>query len=235
MDKNEQHLEHLAEIRALMDRSSRFISLSGLSGVSAGIFALLGVIAAYWYFNSNGLYVSQLSYIPHGTGRLSEELGDIATRGGRWAGVGVETIRHWSFLILDGLIVLILALASAFFFTARKAKRLGLRIWDKVAFRMIVNMAIPLVTGGLFCLILLLNNQVALIAPATLIFYGLAAFNAGKYTLDEIRYLGVSEIILGLIGCVVPGYGLFIWAIGFGVLHIVYGAMMYFRYDYKAA
>ena len=70
-----------------------------------------------------------------------------------------------------------------------------------------------------------------LVAPTTLLFYGLALYNAGKYTLDEIRYLGVSEIILGLLGCIFIGYGLMFWALGFGVLHIVYGFMMWWKYE----
>ena len=43
----EEQLQNLAEIRSLMERSSRFISLSGLSGVGAGVCALVGSAAAH--------------------------------------------------------------------------------------------------------------------------------------------------------------------------------------------
>jgi hypothetical protein len=64
-----------------------------------------------------------------------------------------------------------------------------------------------------------------------LIFYGLALINASKYTYNDIRYLGISELLIGLCSTLFLGYGLFFWAAGFGLAHIVYGALMYFKYD----
>ncbi|MBT1700273.1 hypothetical protein KK083_25525, partial [Fulvivirgaceae bacterium PWU4] len=58
-----------------------------------------------------------------------------------------------------------------------------------------------------------------------------ALIQGGSNTYDEIRYLGYCEITLGLIAALFPGYGLLAWAMGFGVLHIVYGAIMYNKYD----
>jgi hypothetical protein len=43
--------------------------------------------------------------------------------------------------------------------------------------------------------------------------------------------LGITEIILGLMSSWLIGYGLLFWAVGFGVMHIFYGLMMYFRYE----
>jgi len=68
------------------------------------------------------------------------------------------------------------------------------------------------------------------VAPLTLIFYGLALVNASKYTLSEIRSFGIAEIVLGLIAMAFIGYGLLFWAIGFGLLHIIYGIIMHVRY-----
>jgi hypothetical protein len=98
---------------------------------------------------------------------------------------------------------------------------------------MIINLSIPLVAGGLYCLILLNYGWFGMIAPTTLIFYGLALLNASKYTLEEIRWLGISEIVLGLIGCFFIGYGITLWVLGFGILHIIYGLVMYVRYESK--
>jgi len=215
MDKHEQHLENLTEIRSIMDRSSRFISLSGLSGIFAGIFALSGAAAVYLYFSS--YYYPR--YYNQGVYRVSDLI-----RGG-------ELSEYLLFLLLDGLIVLVLAVSSAMFFTVRNARKKGNPIWDKTAKRLLTNMFIPLAAGGIFCLILLFHGQIYLIAPATLLFYGLALLNAGKYTLNDVRYLGICEIILGLIASVYIGYGLIFWAIGFGVLHILYGTIMYYKYE----
>ena len=130
-----------------------------------------------------------------------------------------------------GSIVLVLALSFGVYFTTRNARRKGLPVFDVIAKRMLVNLFIPLVTGGLFCIVLLYHNLLYLVAPSTLVFYGLALINASKYTHNDIRYLGICEIILGLIGLLFAGYGLLIWAFGFGVLHIVYGIVMYNKYE----
>jgi hypothetical protein len=209
MQNTENHLQTLSEIKNLMERSSRFISLSGLSGVAAGIFALIGAWAAHHYagipFDNQFVYNTMMS---------PREL-DL-------------------FLLLDALIVLVLATGFGIFFTARKAKLSGLKVWDRTTERLLINLLLPLVAGGIFCLILMLKyHEIGLIAPVTLIFYGLGLINASKYTLNDIRNLGILEIILGLIGTYHIHYGLLIWAIGFGVLHIIYGLAMYFKYERK--
>jgi hypothetical protein len=94
-------------------------------------------------------------------------------------------------------------------------------------------MLIPLVAGGIFCIAMLYHGGafILLISPAMLIFYGLSLVNGSKYTLHDIRYLGCLEIVLGLIAVFNLGYGIIFWALGFGVLHIIYGALMWFKYD----
>lgn len=208
----DNHLETLAEIRSIMERSSRFISLSGLSGVAAGFWALLGAAAVYIYLDLPLFSNKRLYYVE-------------VLENGKW-GIPYET-----FFLLDAGLVLLFAIISGVFFTSQKAKRNGQTIWGAMAARMLVNLAIPLITGGIFCIVLYKYNNFGLIAPATLIFYGLALVNGGKYTLNDIRNLGIAEIILGIIGLFYPGFGLELWAIGFGILHIVYGLMMYYKYD----
>ena len=208
-------LETLNEIRSLMERSSRFISLSGLSGVVAGISALLGAAAAYAY----------LGLMPFG-GRLPYYVAAVQTE--RW-GMG-----YIAFFLLDAALVLLLALAGGIFFTTRKAHRKGQPIWGPLTRRLLANLALPLLAGGVFCLALFYHGQLGLIAPSTLVFYGLALINASKYTLNDIRYLGVAEMALGLIVLFLPGYGLEFWCIGFGLLHIIYGAALYHKYDQAA-
>jgi hypothetical protein len=134
----------------------------------------------------------------------------------------------------DAVIVLALALFFGIYFTTRKARKNGLKVWDHTAQRMVINLFIPLIAGGIFCLTLLYHHLIFLLAPATLIFYGLALINASKYTFNEIRVLGISEIILGLMAAFFIGYGLLFWAVGFGVLHIFYGLMMYYRYESRS-
>lgn len=151
---------------------------------------------------------------PFGTGRI----------------VHIDSGVAW-FLALDGLLVLLASIRVSYYFTKRKADRKQQPLWGAYSRHMLVNLSVPLVTGGIFCLVLFYHGMIGLIAPATLVFYGLALMNAGRFSLEEISYLGLSEIILGLVCLIFLGYGLIFWALGFGVLHIVYGILMYVRHD----
>ena len=205
--------QQIDEIRNLMERSSRFISLSGLSGISAGIVALIGALFSFFYLELDVRYFDIDRY-------FNDKLYRIFPA-------------KYYILLLDAAIILILALAFTIFFTTRKAQRKGLKVWTHATRLMLYNLSVPLLAGGIFCIILLYYNLIFLVAPATLIFYGLALLNASKYTLPEIQWLGISEILLGLIASVWVGYGLIFWTIGFGLLHILYGTIMYYRYESK--
>ncbi|MCC7302855.1 MAG: hypothetical protein IT233_09445 [Bacteroidia bacterium] len=216
MDQANEDLRH---IRSIMERSSRFLSLSGLSGVFAGIYALAGAWVARWY-------------LTHLSTETRYEYYDFSLQSLAVHGEGTRhLVDFYTFFILDAGSVLILSLLTGFLLTRRKAAKAGLKVWDPTSKRMLINLGIPLVTGGLFCLIMLWYNNWYLVAPATLIFYGLALINASKYTFNDIRYLGVSEIILGLVAAFFVPYSLWFWALGFGVLHIIYGVVMWARYE----
>jgi len=207
MKEENQPLETLQDIKRIMERSSRFISLSGLSGVAAGICALAGAYFAYDWIYEYSVQFNETNY----------------------AGKDFQNLKL-NLLIL-AMAVLAAAFISAFYFTWRKAKQNHLPVWDLTSKRLVINMLIPLVAGGLFILAMLQQNEWSYVAPASLIFYGLALVNAGKYTLSDIRYLGYCELILGLICTQFIGYGLYFWAAGFGVLHIIYGFMMWWKYE----
>ena len=96
---------------------------------------------------------------------------------------------------------------------------------------MLIHMAVPLVTGGLLLLLLLSAGLVGLLAPFSLLFYGLALYNAGQFTYQEVRTLGLLEIGLGLLGTYFIAYGLLCRALGFGVLHILYGIYIHYKYE----
>jgi predicted lysophospholipase L1 biosynthesis ABC-type transport system permease subunit len=206
-----EHLQTLTEIRSLMERSSKFLSLSGLSGVSAGIVALIGSAVVYMRLRTD--WLSILNY---------DKLGRH--------GVGGYAAAN-QFLLQTAIIVLVSALALGTLFTVRKAKRQGQRVWNQASRRLLWALAVPLVTGGIFCLALLHYRLLFLQVPAMLIFYGLALLNGSKYTVRDVEYLGYSEIALGLLALFLTGYNLTFWTVGFGVLHIVYGAAMYWKYD----
>jgi len=70
-----------------------------------------------------------------------------------------------------------------------------------------------------------------MVTPSCLIFYGLALINGSKYTVSEVRYLGYLELVLGIVNLWATRYGLYFWAAGFGVLHILYGIVMWNKYE----
>lgn len=198
--KEQDYIRDIAEIRTMMERSSKFLSLYGGAGILAGIYALLGAFLAHSVLNFNP---DQVNYDTPNAGMI----------------------------ILLGLAVLALALGSAILLSFRKAQRRGEKIWNTVSKRLLAHMAPPLVAGGLLILILIAKGLVGLIAPLSLIFYGIALYNAGIYTYGEVKALGLFQVLLGLLGCFFIEYGLFLWALGFGILHIFYGIYLHYKYE----
>ena len=210
MNKQE-HLSQLTEIKALMERSSKCLSLSGLSGVAAGCIALICGSYAWWYVGGNQ-FASPIEVTNHFFGYP----------------ITSKPFIHVAFI---AAITLVLSIGAAFFFTWQNSQKKGLKIWDASTKYFLINLFIPIVTGGLFCLALIYHGELYLLASCMLIFYGLALLNASRYTHQEIRYLSISEIVLGLVSTFFIGYGIVFWLFGFGVLHIVYGIVMYLKHE----
>ncbi len=213
MDSQQHSLETLQDIKRMMERSSRFISLSGLSGISAGICALVGAWLSHDYV------VGKRDYL------INSDVAMVQVMTNDYAII----FNTWLFWIAAGTFVA--ALVSAFIFTWLKSKKEGIPLWGNTARRLLINVSIPLIAGAIFLFKLIHFGTFGLIAPGCLIFYGLALINASKYTLGEIRYLGYCQMLLGIINLWSVGYGLYFWAAGFGVMHILYGAYMWYKYE----
>lgn len=207
MKTEQEYIRDLTEIRSMMERSTKFLSLTGLSGVLAGIYALAGAYLAHSYFSFDS---------------ISGNLRYTGTRE-----IAGEVIN----LILLAVAVLILAIGTAVVLSYRKSRKSGESIWNPAARRLVVNMLLPLFTGGIFILILFSKGLIALAAPASLIFYGLALMNAGNFTFQELKSLGIVQVLLGLIAAYFLNYALIFWALGFGVMHILYGIYMHLKYE----
>jgi hypothetical protein len=210
----------LASIRSIMERSSKFISLSGLSGILAGVYALVGAGIAY-------------KIISDVTSKFDAVIGNLRLRdpdvsvGVVYGGESVLVEK----LFIIALIVLIASITTAIILSNRQAKKKAQPMWGAVSRQLMFHISVPLVTGGALIIILLLHSYYGIVSAVSLIFYGLALFSASNFTFGEVKYLGLCEVILGLIAACLPGYGLLFWALGFGVLHIIYGARIYFKYD----
>ena len=207
MKEQKDYSKDIAEIRSMMERSSKFLSLAGWAGIMAGIYALLGAYIAKYVFNFNS---------------------DEKDFGGMQSGT---LSSGFSQVIFLAIVILILAIGTAVFLSYRKSNRRQEQLWNPTAKRMLFNMAIPLVAGGLLIIILISKGLISLVAPLTLLFYGLALYSASKFTYEEVRSLGLIQIGLGLIGACFVEYGLLLWALGFGVFHIIYGIYMHYKYE----
>ncbi|NKI33135.1 hypothetical protein [Croceivirga thetidis] len=196
---SKKYIEDISQIKDMMKRSSRFLSLSGLSGIMAGLYAIGGAVIAYFFlFPARGEYL---------------------------------TLHSWNFKMTIVLLlsVAILSIITGFLLTTRKARKNNEKIWDETTRRLLFHFLVPLMTGGIYILIKLNSQHYGLTASLMLIFYGLALLNSSKYTLSNVQYLGLAEIVLGLICAAFPGYGFWFWVIGFGLLHVIYGSLIYIR------
>ncbi len=199
----EKQLEDIKAIREMMEKSSKFLSLSGLSGVLAGVAAILGAAFAWFY----------LLHSPEAT--------------------NFNRTQELIILLADAFIVLTLSISFALYFSWKKAKKKNIKLINKTTLKTIYNLGIPLLAGGLFSIICLMRGDVEIVASTTLIFYGLGLINASKYTFEEIHYLGITEIVLGIGAAIFLSHGIIFWTIGFGICHIVYGLILYKKYDLK--
>lgn len=207
MKDEKDYTRDIAEIRSMMERSSKFLSLSGWAGILAGIYALAGAFIAYKFFGFNP---DEVIYRSSGAAGQSKGFVEVA---------------------LVAMIVLILALGTAIIDSYRKARSKGEKAWNATSRRLLVNMSVPLSAGGILILVLISKGLIGLVAPLTLVFYGLALYTAGNFTFKVVKTLGIVQVILGLIGCYFIEYGLIIWAVGFGLVHIAYGIYMHFKYE----
>jgi len=206
MKQEPDYTKDLAEIRSMMERSTKFLSLAGWAGIMAGLYALAGAYIAYFVLAFNP---DQISYnIP--------ESADSSTM---------------LKLMITAISVLLLSIVTAIALSSRKASKKGEKAWNPASRRLVISMSIPLVTGGVLIMIFLSKGLVGLIAPMMLLFYGKALYVASRYTISEVKYLGLIQMGLGLISAFYIEFGLLLWAVGFGVMHIVYGTYMYIRYE----
>lgn len=202
MTSTKDHIQDLAEIRSMMERSSKFLFLSGLAGLFAGLYAIAG--AAYAIYKL-GFTPDQVFY-DYSTGDPLQ-------------------------VVLLAAIVLLLSIGTALTLSARKASKAGDKIWTASTRRLLAHVSVPLFAGGIIVLIFFEQMLLGLMAPFTLIFYGMALFTAGKFSFDELKMMGVIQTFLGILSLWLIEYSMIIWGFGFGVLHIVYGIYVYLKYE----
>src|SRR6185295_8318651 len=108
MKEIQEYEKDLASIRSMMERSVKFISLTGLSGILAGLYALAGAIMAY-----SLLYYPEPPY------------------GFEFSFIFEDMVRVK--LLLTAGIVLVLSIGTGCILSMGKAKRLNVTIWNSAS------------------------------------------------------------------------------------------------------
>ena len=148
MDRNKA-IESVNEIKELMERSSKFVSLSGMTAVLAGVYALAGAYVA---------------------GQLLRS----------------EDNREG--LIMVASLVLIVSVVTACILSWYKAKKMRQKLFSKLTCRIAWNFSLPLLTGGLFCIALLLREHYGLVSSVMLLSSIISFFHTVNKTTFHIKY-----------------------------------------------
>lgn len=204
MRKEKNYIQDIAEIRSMMERSSKFLSLSGWAGAMAGIYALIG------FYIVNSILDFNPTLILYDT---------------------IDSFPNINYVFVTAILVLVLAVATAVYLSYKRAVKIGESIWNSTSKRLLADMGIPLAVGGILILIFISKNLIGLIIPFTLLFYGLALYNTSKFTYNEVKYLGIIQMLLGIIAVLFIEYSIYLWAFGFGMVHIIYGVYLHYRYE----
>lgn len=206
MNKANQHLESINEIRSIMERSTTFVSLTGLSGVMAGLYGILTFVIVSYKLDSMILDSNTIFRM------ITERELQL-------------------FLVVVAAVSLSVTLLTALGLTIRKAGKRGLGVWDSVSRRFALHLFLPLGAGGLFTIALAYHGQLQLVCPAMLLFFGLALLSAARYVQMDMLWLSLIEICLGLAASFWYESGLIFWGVGFGLATLLYGILMYFKYE----
>lgn len=201
-------LKDLSHIRSLMEKSTKFISISGLSGILAGIYTLLAVSFLCWKLKINWLVFGNSSH----------------------AVVYIDSAEPVKIMVITGTLLLLISVATGVYMALRKAEKAGQSAWNPASRILLVSVAAPLLTGGAIAVMSLIKGYYFALAPCFLIFYGLALYSGSRVSFKELRLLGILQIALGLLAYAYMPFGLLFFALGFGVLHILYGAVIIKKY-----
>ena len=202
----------LDDIRDMMSKSSRFQAISGWSIIVIGVFAAIASLMA--------ATVIGIVDVPF--------FGNLQ----RYATLNTPTKIQAAAVI--ALVLFTVCLLTVFIFAIVKSKRHNLRFtFDKRMAQMLLAFFIPLLAGGLFSMAMVLQHHYGLTSSIMLMFYGLALINCSHYTYPILRWLGYTELLIGIIDCFTMSHALLFWFLGFSVAHILFGIIYVIMFDRK--
>ena len=198
--------QELSEIKSMMERSKRFLSLSGIAGIPVGLTALAGIAAINFTIHQSW-----------NVWLLPETL-NLSTIQLIWLGV---------------ITALMFGIAAIITWILSHKKVPTQKLASPPSKKFLEALAIPIAFGTVACLLFAKNELYAYIPGLSLLMYGLGMIQAAQHSFQELKRLGLALAVLGLVAFLAPTYSLILWAMGFGGLHILYGIWMHQKYDRK--
>lgn len=212
--KENEVKQTLDDIREMMSKSSRFQAISGWSIIVIGLLAGIASLMA--------AAVIGVADVP-----FFDNLQRYST---------LNTPLKIRIAALIALILFTVCLLIVFVFAIVKSKRHNLPFaFDKRMRQMLLDFFIPLIAGGLFSMAMVMQQHYGLTSSIMLMFYGLALINCSHYTYPILRWLGYTELLIGIIDCFTMSHALLFWFLGFSVAHILFGIIYVLMFDRKNA
>jgi hypothetical protein len=144
-------------------------------------------------------------------------------------------IANTQIYLRDSLIVWLIEAALAFAIGLlamwQKSKIAGQSLVSPPARKFAFSFAPPLVVGVIITVGLWLNEYYYVMAPVCILCYGAAVVCGGAFSVRIVPIMGWCFIAVGAIAFMLPtSYGNAMMAASFGMLHIVFGAIIARRY-----
>jgi hypothetical protein len=107
--------------------------------------------------------------------------------------------------------------------SAVKARRLEVPLWSGAFQKMVWGMAPALGAGGLLTLALTTHGSAHLLPGTWLALYGAGVTASGTFSVQAVRWMGLTMLVFGGIALLQTSVGLWCLALGFGGAHLAFG------------
>ena len=104
-----------------------------------------------------------------------------------------------------------------------KAKRLGIPLWNVSVRKMAWGLAPALAAGALLTQALTVTGATHLVPGTWLALYGAGVTASGTFSVQAVRWMGLTMLALGGLALLQADMGLVLLASGFGGAHLVFG------------
>lgn len=205
--------EHLRVIRQTMERSTKYSTLSGLSGVLIGLVAIVGVVVTN----------SIIRQAPAFTVRSQAELRSL------------NAFQHRQFAELAAIwtTVLVLAIAIDFVANKRRAARVGKTVMSPIGGHIILAALPAFFAGAVITYFFIMHNLAFSVWGVWMLCYGLAICAVGLFSVKPVSVLGAAFVLAGAVTLLLPPSAqLPMMALTFGGFHIGYGILMARRHGW---